>query len=130
MEAKSHKAMEEVIVADGRYPIEAFSLLHEGLNRAVQDKHGEKAGTTGAHVSGADICHAIRALANERWGMMTKTVLKKWNIHETMDFGNMVYLMIEHDFLRRTDEDSLEDFRDVYDFDTAFAPSEKFDLKD
>jgi len=66
----------------------------------------------------------------ERWGLLAKTVLAKWNIHATIDFGNMVYLLVEHDFMRKTEEDSLEDFRDVFDFDAAFAPGDSFELKE
>jgi len=130
MEPKSQKAMEDVILEDGRYPLEAFSFLHEGLNKAVQEVHGEQAASVGRHVTGRDICHSIKALAEERWGMMAKTVLHKWNIHATIDFGKMVYLLIDHGFMRKTDEDSIEDFRDVYDFSTAFASHDQFDLKD
>jgi uncharacterized repeat protein (TIGR04138 family) len=32
--------------------------------------------------------------------------------------------------MRKTDEDSIEDFRDVYDFETAFAPADDFELKE
>jgi uncharacterized repeat protein (TIGR04138 family) len=62
--------------------------------------------------------------------MLARTVLRKWNIRETIDFGNMVYLLVEHEFMRKTDEDSLEDFRDVFDFDEAFAVGGEFELKE
>jgi uncharacterized repeat protein (TIGR04138 family) len=123
--------MEQVIRADGRYPEEAYAFLHEGLSRAVQNAHG--AGEHGAdqqHVSGEQICLALRDLAIERWGPLARTVLGKWNIHGTMDFGQMVYLLIEHGFMRKTEEDSIADFRDVYDFQAAFAVEEEFELNE
>ncbi len=42
----------------------------------------------------------------------------------------MVYLLIDHDFMKKTDEDSLEDFRDVFDFDKAFRSKGEFELKE
>ena len=58
--------------------------------------------------------------------MLARTVLARWNIRATADFGEMVYLLIANGAMSKTDEDSLEDFRDVYDFDEAFTPGETF----
>ena len=82
------------------------------------------------HVSGRQICLALRDLAIEKWGLMAETVLKHWNIHRTIDFGNMVYLLIQHNVMHKTEEDSLEDFRDVYSFPEALGSPSQFDLKE
>ena len=125
------KPMQQVIADDGRYPPEAFAFLHEGLNRAVQEVYrGQAGGERQHHVSGQQLCRALRDLAVERWGLMAQAVLAKWNIRRTIDFGEMVYLLIEHHYMRKTDEDSIEDFRGVYDFDKAFGNYEAFELKE
>ena len=118
-----------VIADDGRYKMEAFRFLHEGLARAVQNAYGEKKVPAG-HVSGRQLCEGIRQLALERWGMMAPVVLRKWGINESIDFGNMVYLMIKHGFMRKTDEDSVEDFRDIFDLDKDFDTSAEIRLKE
>ena len=131
MQGEPTKSMEQVILEDGRYPPEAFAFLHDGLAKAVKDVHGEKAAPEGQrHVTGRELCLAMRDLAIERWGLLAPTVLKKWNIRETIDFGNMVYLLIEHNFMRKTEEDSIEDFRDVFEFSQAFADYRTFELKE
>jgi uncharacterized repeat protein (TIGR04138 family) len=123
--------MEEVIKQDGRYPMDAYALLHEGLARAVREAYGDSPDQQGpSHVTGQQLCQALREVALERWGALARTVLRRWNIRGTIDFGNMVYLMIEHDFMRKTDEDSIEDFRDVYDFDKALAVEDAFDIRE
>lgn len=129
--------MQDVVLEDGRYPQEAYAFLHDGLTRAVEQSHGGSQAETEArdpaeqkHVTGGQLCLALRDLAIERWGMLARTVLARWNIHATVDFGNMVYLLIENGFMRKTPEDSLDDFRDVYDFDTAFAAADEFELKE
>ena len=123
--------MQQVIVDDGRYPPEAFAFLHDGLNRAVQEVYHDKAGGEGQHhVSGQQLCCSLRDLAIERWGMLAKAVLNKWNIRESIDFGNMVYLLIDNNYMRKTDDDRIDDFRDVYDFDKAFGSYEAFELKE
>ena len=131
MEGEPSKPMEQVVLEDGRYPPEAFGLLHEGLAKAVQGIHGDAARGEGQrHVSGRQLCEALRDLAVERWGMLAKTVLNRWNIRKTVDFGNMVYLLVENNFMRKTEEDSLDDFRDIYDFDDAFSGYEAFELRE
>ncbi len=123
-------SMEQVIRSDGRYPMEAYAFLHEALNEAVKKHHGEAGSLGPRHVTGRQLCEALRDLASERWGMMAKTVLAKWNIRETLDFGNMVYLLVDYGFMKKTEEDSIEDFRDVFSFDEAFRGSGEFELKE
>ena len=121
--------IEEVIRADGRYPPEAYAFLHDALAHAVANVYGDKQAAPGqSHVTGRQFCEAIREFAIDKWGMLAMTVLARWKITETIDFGNMVYLLIEHDFMKKTNEDSLEDFRDVYNFDEAFGGAQEFDL--
>jgi len=130
MSDSTQLSMEAVIRSDGRYPPEAYAFLHEGLSRAVKKVHGGGQASDGAsHVTGQDLCVAMRELAVERWGLLAPVVLGRWNIRATIDFGNMVYLLIRHGYMRKTDEDSLEDFRDVYDFARAFEVDTPFEIK-
>jgi len=119
--------MEDVIRQDGRYPPEAFAFLHDGLGHAVKGAYGgrpvevqDPEQETARHVTGEQLCCAMRDLAIERWGRLARTVLTRWNIHATIDFGNMVYLLGDNSFMRKTDDDSIEDFRGVFGFDEAF----------
>ena len=136
MHDRSDRLMEDVIREDGRYPPQAYAFLHEGIKRAVRDVCGEEAVAHGQvtgqqyHVTGQQMCHGLRELALERWGMLARCVLERWNIHATIDFGNMVYLLIRYGFWRKTDEDSCDDFRDVFDFREAFDIPSEFELKE
>ena len=113
--------IEAVIREDGRYPPEAYAFLHEGIARAAKDVYGRIDDEGPHHVSGQQLCVALRDFAIDRWGALAETVLTHWNVRETIDFGNMVYLMIEHGGMSKSDEDRLDDFRDVYRFDEAFS---------
>ena len=117
MPDKPAKALDQVIKDDGRYPPGAYQFLQEAAPRE-------------GHVTGQEICDRLRTKAIDRWGMLARVVLAKWNITSTIDFGNMVYLLIEHEFWRKSPTDTIEDFRDVYDFDTAFASPGKFEPKE
>ena len=110
-------SVEQVIRADGRYRLEAFNFLHEALALAVKEAHGAQAGRSDrdSHVSGQRLCRSIQDLARQRYGLMAGAIFRHWGIHSSLDFGKMVYLLIDHGFMRRTAEDSLDDFRDVFD---------------
>ena len=127
-QSKPDKSMEQVIKEDGRYPTEAFSLLQDGLKRAISNNYSHTEKQEGQrHVAGKQICLAIRDLAAEKWGMLAPTVLASWNIHSTMDFGQMVYTLIDNSFMHKTDDDSIEDFRDIFDIAEAFNDVDKFE---
>ena len=72
------------------------------------------------HVTGQDLCEAIRRYALEQYGYMAKTVLNQWGIHGTSDFGEIVFNLIRVGQMRKTPADTRVDFDNIYDFDTAF----------
>ena len=72
------------------------------------------------HVTGQELCEAIRQFALEQYGYMAKTVLNNWGVHGTGDFGEIVFNLIRIGRMRKTPQDRREDFESVYDFDTAF----------
>ena len=130
MAVERERSIEDVIRSDGRYPPEAYAFLHEGMARAAKTVHGEEVIGAQRHVTGQQICQACREMAVERYGQLARTVLNRWNVRSTMDLGNMVYLLIENKFMKKTEEDSLEDFRNVYDFEEAFRLQDEFELKE
>ncbi len=110
--------------AGGQFPPEAFQFVRDGLSHTVGMVHGqdadEMAMDDSRHVDGQQLCLGLRDYAVERYGKLAKAVLGKWGIRETADFGRIVFAMIEVGLMRKTEEDSLEDFVDVFDFDEAF----------
>ena len=110
------------------YPPDAFAFVREGLHLAAVRVHGPEPEMANPallgkrHVTGRQLCEALRELAICRWGFLAKLVLSNWNIHSTLDFGRIVYAMIENEFMQKTEGDSLDDFRDVFDFAQAFSP--------
>ena len=72
------------------------------------------------HVSGRELCWALRDYALRRWGIMARVVLESWNVRQTRDLGNIVFGFIDFDMMRKQSEDRIEDFQDVFTFDDAF----------
>ncbi len=120
---------------DRRYRLDAYLFVFEALSYA-QDVLGlgtespsEPAATVDdeeelegpqRHVTGQELCEAIRMFALQQYGLMAKTVLASWGIRKTGDFGEIVFNLIHIGRMRKTAHDRREDFDDVYDFDTAF----------
>jgi uncharacterized repeat protein (TIGR04138 family) len=72
------------------------------------------------HISGPELAEGVRDLAIDRFGPMARTVLEHWGVASTADVGDIVFALVEHGILIRQDEDALEDFAGVFDFDDAF----------
>lgn len=99
----------------------AFEFIHEGLDYTVRRMHGSESSDSKVcrHVSGQDLCEGLRDLALTKWGRLARTVLLRWDITCTLDFGRIVYSMIDMGLMQKQDDDSLDDFKNVYDFAAA-----------
>jgi uncharacterized repeat protein (TIGR04138 family) len=72
------------------------------------------------HVTGQQLCQAMREIALERWGLMARNVLTRWNITRTEDFGAIVFALVENGWLQKQPTDRIEDFEHVFSFSEAF----------
>ncbi len=71
-----------------------------------------------SHITGQQLCEAIRRYALQQYGLMARSVLNHWGIRSTGDFGEIVFNLIDIGRMRKTESDRREDFQDVFDFDT------------
>lgn len=111
------------ILAAVPYPIESFAFVREGLNHTVEHVHEdpEALEEDDRHISGQQLCLGLRDLAISKYGLLAPSVLDHWNIRRTIDFGRIVFAMIDAGLMTKTANDTLEDFRGVYDFAEAFS---------
>jgi uncharacterized repeat protein (TIGR04138 family) len=79
------------------------------------------------HLSGQELCEAIRLYAISQFGYMAKCVLNNWGMKSTGDFGNIVFNLIAIHHMRKTKHDQREHFDNVYDFDEAFVGNFKIE---
>jgi uncharacterized repeat protein (TIGR04138 family) len=128
----------ELARQDRRYKFEAYAFVFDALRYAHEElgmgaanrsdsgsrKKAKSAGgqeeeETENHLSGQQLCEAIRVYALEQYGYMAKCVLNCWGVHSTGDFGEIVFNLIRIGEMRKTKEDRREDFDGLYDFDAA-----------
>ncbi len=122
--------LKDIMDQAGGYSPACFEFIREGLAHTVEMVHGNPADQTmlelglsedSRHVCGRELCIGLKDYAIERYGMLAKSVLNRWGIHYTRDFGNIIFAMVDVGLMRTTDEDSIEDFDSVYEFDDVFA---------
>jgi uncharacterized repeat protein (TIGR04138 family) len=113
------EAVELVLAKDSRYPREAYVFVREALDY-TQKLAGKEARGTIRHVSGQELLEGIRKFALNQFGPMTTTVFEEWNIRHCLDFGEIVFNMVEIGLLAKTEKDTRDDFQNGYDFTDAF----------
>jgi uncharacterized repeat protein (TIGR04138 family) len=109
------KTLEEIAKEYGRYSPTAFKFVYEGLGYTVQNVTKEP-----RHVSGQVLCEGLRKMALEKYGRLAWLVFHSWGIRTTRDFGEIVYTLINHEWMSAQPTDTIDDFNGVYDFRTAF----------
>ncbi len=103
-----------------RFNDEAFQFIRDGLAYTLKMQQAEHGSDEQRHVTGQELSIGLRDLAIKRYGMLAETVLKRWGILRTDDFGVLVYAMIDRGEFRSSPDDSIEDFQGVYDFAEEF----------
>ena len=121
------KSLQQLIDEVGIYPPAAYQFVQEALSFTVQKLHGQMSDPNASkHVSGQQLCAGVREYAAGQWGLLAATVLRRWNITHTVDLGRIVFALVEIGQMQKTDQDSLEDFRNVFDFKTEFESRYSF----
>jgi len=117
---KFEEAIERIVGRDPRYHRDAYQFLREALDH-THKLVGKSKKDEIRHVSGQQLLSGIRDFALQQFGPMSLTVLEEWGIRRCEDFGEIVFNMVEAGLLKKTEQDSREDFKDGYDFQSAFC---------
>ncbi|HEY4284691.1 MAG TPA: Minf_1886 family protein [Chthoniobacterales bacterium] len=114
------EALDSIIASDPRYARDAYVFLRDALDFTTKRQKKLK-GTTVRHVSGPELLEGVRQYALKEFGPLVMTVFGYWGLHSCEDIGHMVFNLIGAGIFGKTDEDSIEDFKNVYQFEDAFV---------
>ena len=139
----------ELLSRDNRYHFDAYVFVFEALRHAQErlgmgvehfsdglDDGDLDDGDLGEneeperHVTGQELCEAMRIYAHDQYGYLAKSVLNHWGISTTGDIGEIVFNLINIEQMRKTPQDRREDFDEVFDFDEGFQHSFQFSRPD
>ena len=126
----------EVATRDPRYSYEAYDFIFKAmehsqalLNRRQPVKAtDDESQPEGRHVKSRELLEGIRSLALMEFGLMARVVFRMWGVQATEDFGRIVFNLVDAGLLSKTDEETLSDFRDVFDFDADLTKGYTIEL--
>ena len=111
---------------DDTFPPMAYCFVRDSVHKALDNivKAKREIGFDNGEVpdiKGADLCRFFRDTLISRFGPCAIDVLDTWNIKQTSDFGKIIYKLISVEILGKSENDSIEDFDDVFDFTEEFV---------
>jgi uncharacterized repeat protein (TIGR04138 family) len=106
-----------------RFHAHSYIFVLQALHKVIHSLEAPR------HVTGRELAEGVRELALERFGPIARTVLEHWGIHDTDDVGRVVFAMVEQGILIKQEEDQLEDFTGVFDFEEAFDLNYPWDAR-
>ncbi len=113
-EASLDETIERIRRHQPQYDRAAYLFVLAALHRRLGELEAPR------HLEGAELAEAVRQLALDSFGLMSRTVLEHWGVRSTSDLGDIVYLLVEHDVLITRPTDSREDFEGLYSFEEVF----------
>ncbi len=136
-----------IVEKDPRYRLSAYYYVLETLDFArsqlgmgcssdqlpsrqrLGDEEKDEPDSNLQHISGAELCEALRIRARWMFGYMAKTVFNQWGVYKTDDFGEIIFNMVAAGKVRTAPNDKKEDFAGLYDFQKAFCDSFTFPME-
>ena len=119
----------QLALTDPRYAPEAYEFLAQSMQftQKMLDRIPPEASEDDqappppeCHVTAVELLEGIRKFGIEQFGMMGAVVFRSWGIESTIDFGRMVFRLIDAGIWHRSSTDQLEDFDDGFCFEKEF----------
>jgi uncharacterized repeat protein (TIGR04138 family) len=114
------EVLESVVDSDPRYQRDGYIFLRDALDFTTKQHKKVKGGSV-RHVTGPELLDGVRQYALKEFGPMVMTVFDSWGIRSCEDIGHMVFNLIGAGVFGKTEQDSIDDFKNVYDFEEAFV---------
>ena len=98
----------------GQYDRKAYEFVLAGLEATVSRLPARR------HISGQELLKGLSLYSRKAFGPLARFVLNEWGVHHCRDLGQIVFHLVEAGQLSKTDEDSIDDFNNGYDFEEEF----------
>lgn len=109
-----YEGVRAICEADSRFDRAAYFFVFDALDHTLE-KDGRK-----GHISPQRLLEGVKSYAREKFGYLAFTVFDCWGVRSTEDFGEIVFNLVDHDLMKKTESDRKEDFADQYDFERVF----------
>ena len=111
--------VEKIITRDSRFSEEAYEFISDAVlytTRKIEEGEESK-----RHITGQELLEGIKDFAISQFGPMAKDVLESWGVCDSLSIGHIVFNMVDHQLLGSTQDDSIDDFKNGFDFETSFS---------
>jgi len=119
---RQRRALAAAVERGPGYDIEAYAFVCDGVHYTCHQL-GER-----RHISGPELLNGLCDMVVERFGDLADLVLAHWGITRTDDIGEIVFHLVEVTLLSRRDEDSLQDFHNVFPLREALRERYRIEL--
>jgi len=102
------EAVDLIRGSDDRFEPEAYGFVMDALEHTLRSIGEQR------HVSAHELLEGMCAYAHARYGVMSYTLLERWNVVTTGDIGDVVFQLVDAGVLSRQDSDSRIDFDNVF----------------
>ncbi len=113
MNESENLARLEAVATGGPYHVSAYLWVLRVLEETRRKLERED------HITAVELLEGNLELARREFGPMALEVFTHWGLETTSDIGSIVFELVESGFLRKTDDDSIDDFDDVHDLQQA-----------
>lgn len=120
MEPDFDRAVRSIRARDPRYGPAAYVLVRDGLSYTAKKLGKTQATGASRHMSGRELALGIRDYARERYGCAAAYLLTRSGIRKSDDLGVIVFQLIDAGIFGKSEDDSPEDFRGMFDLRTSF----------
>lgn len=103
----------------GKYRVEAYVFLQEGLRQAAAASGRAHADGRPQHLTAQELIDGVLALAAERYGLLAPAVLRGWGLCRSQDLGAVTFQLIDCGIFGKRPQDRLEDFEHGPEFTDA-----------
>ncbi len=103
-----------IVKKDPRYKPQSYAFVMGALDYTLRKLEKPR------HISGRELLQGIKKLAKEEYGPTAKLVFEHWGVKTTEDFGHIVFNLVDAGIMSKTEEDKIEEFRDVFNFTEEF----------
>ena len=114
------QVVERIRQKDPRFSASAYDFVRRSLDQSLR-KFVPKEEERPAHVRGHQLLEGFRQLALLEFGPMAKTVLNEWGIENCSQVGEIVFQLVQHGILGKSETDRPEDFQEIWTFTEAFV---------
>jgi uncharacterized repeat protein (TIGR04138 family) len=118
-EADPRETLVRLPQRDPRYRLNAYIFAFQALEYTMKD-HLKLSPDTRRHISARELLEGMRDYAIQQYGFLARSVWESWGVYATSDWGAVIFNLIGANLMRADDNDRLDDFKGVFEFEEAF----------